>query len=145
MKSLKKPVCISLNDAQVQRLDARAAQTGMNRSQQIQRDLTAYWAMLDDGLTQAQSHFSRADVECLAQIFRGKVLVPSDDVLWTRGKFAQYVLKAKKYGDAERVERIAKILRYRADRFEMFALLDWLRRASIAPDSPDLYDGWSLD
>lgn len=145
MKSLKKPVCISLNDEQLARIDSRATQTGMNRSKQLQRDLTAYWSLIDSGMLRAKNLLSVEDAQYLSGIFKGKLLPPSDDILWAEGRLSRFIMDSAIYGEDARSNKIAKLLSKKSDRFVIFALMDWLRRSALNQDDPTLYDGWKSE
>jgi len=146
MKSLKKPVCISLNDEQLSRIDARAAQTGMNRSKQLQRDLSAYWSLLETGMMRVKTLFTETDARYLANMFRGKILPPTEDIQWADGRLSKHIQDSSRYGDEEeRALRIAAVLKRKTDRYVVFALMDWLRRAAVNSEDTTLFEGWARE
>lgn len=137
----KKPVCLSFDDAQLALIDARAAQSGANRSGQITRDLTAYWRLLTDGFRRVQQSLSTYEARYIARIFKGRVLVASDDVLWCDALLSAYVRQSRSYGNVELAESVADKID-KCDHFARLALMDWIRRAAVCTDSA-LFEGWS--
>ena len=136
----KKPVSLSFDDAQIGRVEARAAQSGANRSGQIQRDLTAYWALLAEGFRRIQKALNLEDMKFLAQIFKGRVLCASDDVLWCDALLISYIRNSRVYADAGMAESVADKID-RCDHFARLSLMDWLRRAAVCADNT-LFDGF---
>ena len=139
----KKPVSLSFDDAQIGRVDARAAQSGANRSGQIQRDLMAYWALLAEGFRRIQKVLDIEDVKFLAQIFKGRVLCASDDVLWCDALLISYIRQSKTYADARMAETVADKIEH-CDHFARLSLMDWLRRAAVCTDNV-MFDGFVQD
>lgn len=139
-RAKKKPVSLSFDDVQLARVDARAMQSGANRSGQIQRDLMAYWALLADGFRRVQKVITLADAKFLAQIFRGRILVASDDVLWCDALLCAYIRQSKQYTNPDSAEAIAGKLE-KCDHFARLALMDWLRRAAACTDDA-LFEGF---
>lgn len=137
----KKPVSLSLDDRQLSKIDGRAAQSGENRSGQITRDLTAYWRLLTDGFKRVQKTFSLDEARYVARIFKGRVLVASDDVLWCDALLSSYVRQSRLYGDAALAESIADKIDA-CDHFARFAMMDWIRRAAVCADDA-LFDGFN--
>ena len=136
----KKPVSLSFDDGQIARVDARAAQSGMNRSGQIQRDLTAYWTLLHDGMLRVRGVLTADEARYLAQIFKGRVLVASDDVLWCDSMLSAYVRKSANYGDRAMAAAVASKID-KSDHFARLAMMDWIRRVSVCADE-SLFDGF---
>ena len=139
---LKRPVSLSLDDAQLSRIDARAAQTCMNRSSQIQRDLSAYWFILNEGMRLLQKTLTLEDVRYIASIFKGRLLPASDDIIWCNGHLAEYIRDSALYGDP----RLASQLAQKIDAshpFSLLALMDWIRRAAVHVHDETLFEGWS--
>lgn len=139
----KRPVSLSFDDAQIERVDARAAQSGANRSGQIQRDLTAYWALLAEGFRRIQKTLSLEEVKFLARIFKGRVLCASDDVLWCDALLGSYIRNSKSYADARMAESVADKIDH-CDHFARLSLMDWIRRAAVCADNT-LFDGFVHD
>lgn len=142
-RTKKKPVSLSFDDAQIGRVDARAAQSGANRSGQIQRDLMAYWALLAEGFRRIQKALNLEDMKFLAQIFKGRVLVASDDVLWCDALLGSYIRNSKSYADARMADTVADKIDH-CDHFARLSLMDWLRRAAVCADNT-LFDGFVHD
>ncbi|MBQ9396020.1 MAG: hypothetical protein IJU23_11000 [Proteobacteria bacterium] len=136
----KKPVCLSFNEAQLAHVDERAAQSGENRSGQIERDLTAYWRLLADGFRRVQRVLGLDDARYIARIFKGRVLVASDDVLWCDELLCAYVRQSRTYGEAALAESVAAKINA-CDHFARLALMDWIRRAAVSKDAV-LFEGW---
>ena len=137
----KKPVSLSFDNIQIARVDARAAQSGANRSGQMQRDLTAYWMVLEDGFRRVRRALNLDDMRYLARIFKGRVLAASDDVLWCDSLLCAYVRQSRTYADAAMAERVAAKIE-QGDHFMRLALMDWLRRAAVCADAA-LYEGFA--
>ena len=136
----KKPVCLSIDEAQLAQVDGRAAQTGENRSGQITRDLTAYWRLIAEGFRRVQRALGLDEARYIARIFKGRVLVASDDVLWCDALLCAYVRQSRSYGDAALAESVAAKIDG-CDHFARLALMDWIRRAAVSKDEV-LFEGW---
>ena len=139
-RSRKKPVSLSFDEMQLAQVDGRAAQSGANRSGQIQRDLMAYWRLLKDGLRRMKAALSVEDARYIARIFKGRVLVASDDVLWCDALLCAYVRQSRSYGDAALAESVAAKIEM-CDHLARLALMDWIRRAAVCKDE-ELFEGW---
>lgn len=137
----KKPVSLCFDESQIAQIDARSEQTGMNRSGQIQRDLTAYWTLLHDGLRRMQQVLTQADARYLANIFKGRALVASDDVLWCDSLLSAFVTKSGRYIDPTLAESVAKKIDG-SDHLARLALMDWIRRVSLNGSDERLFEGW---
>lgn len=137
----KKPMSLSFDEMQLRRVDARAAQSGASRSGQILRDLTAYWALLADGFRRIQRVLNIQDARFLALIFKGRVLVASDDVLWCDALLGAYVRQSRVYADAAMAESVAAKID-QSDHFARLALMDWLHRAAVCADD-NLFNGFT--
>ena len=138
----KKPVSLSFDEGQLAQVDGRAAQSGANRSGQIQRDLTAYWRLLTDGFRRVQCALTVEDARYIARIFKGRVLVASDDVLWCDALLCAYVRQSRSYGDAALAESVAAKIE-KCDHLARLALMDWIRRAAVSKDGT-LFEGWGI-
>jgi hypothetical protein len=148
-----RPVSISMDGYMLDRVNSRAAQNGMNGSQQIRRDLTAYWRMLDDGIERAKRILTTDEARYLARIFKGRTLCASDDVLWADEKLTRFIHDSARYtcdhykvdcivgklhGDARECDQVRSI-----DRMTRYSLLEWLRRVAINQNDESLFEGWS--
>lgn len=140
-RAKKKPVSLSFDDMQLRRVDDRAEQTGMSRSGQMQRDLTAYWALLHDGMMRVRQALTTDEARYLAQIFKGRVLVASDDVIWCDSMLCAYVRKSALYGDKAMATAIATKIE-KCDHLARLALMDWIRRAAVNGNDAKLFDGF---
>lgn len=139
-RTKKKPVSLSFDDAHLAQVDGRAAQSGENRSGQIQRDLTAYWRLLAEGFRRVQRALGLEEARYIARIFKGRVLAASDDVLWCDALLCAYVRQSRSYGDAVLAESVAAKIDG-CDHFARLALMDWIRRAAVSKDGT-LFEGW---
>jgi len=137
----KKPVSLSLTECQIGELDTRAAQTGLNRSTQIQRDLNAYWFMLRDGLKRLQTMLTVEDARYVANIFRGRALASCEDAIWSDEYLSTYVRKSGLYGDSTRATHIADVLDA-AGTLARFSLMDWVRRVAFNARDERLFECW---
>lgn len=137
----KKPVSLSMSEFQIMQLDERSSQTGLNRSLQIQRDLSAYWFMLRDGLRRLQSELTAEDARYIAKIFKGRRLAGCDDALWSDEFLSAFVRKSGLYGDSERASRIADVLE-KAGTLSRFALMDWVRRVVFNSKDEHIFENW---
>lgn len=139
----KKSVSLSMTETQITQLDERANQTGLNRSTQIQRDLNAYWFMLQDGLRRLQNELTVDDARYIAQIFRGRRLASCEDALWADEFLCAFVRRSGLYCEAERATKIANILE-KAGTLARFALMDWVRRVVFNSSEKELFEHWKV-
>lgn len=140
-RAKKKPVSLSFDDMQLRRVDERAEQTGMSRSGQMQRDLTAYWALLHDGMMRVRQALTTDEARYLAQIFKGRVLVASDDVIWCDSMLCAYVRKSANYGDRNMATAVSSKID-KCDHLARLALMDWIRRVSVNGEDARMFDGF---
>lgn len=143
---IQKPVCISLNDRQLARIDARCEQTQLNRSKQIQRDLSVYWNVLDYGFREAQKSITLSECKYLLTIFRGRTPAAQDDVLWIHGDLTKFVRNSARF--LPEFSDIAETLAQKISHISCLArlaIMDWIRRGAVNLDDESLYEGWKAD